>query len=121
MLTAFAQGSAISLFAGGDSNFAFLSGILSATATAVHGVSSPLFKRWTGRDHLTGWEEMLRTGIGVILGAGWYNVAMGYSPNEKQLVITTVAYTFLSFYEGRRDVNKANWILIVPGTKPIKG
>ena len=37
---------------------------------------------------------MLRTGIGVILGASWCNVAMGYSPNEKQLVITAVCLYF---------------------------
>lgn len=88
---------------------------LSAVATAIHGLVTPLFKTLTGgRTQLTWGEEMCRTFVAII-GAGGVAKAFGDDTILKNLTFLALLYSFLTYADpARRDLNHADWIPVFP-------
>lgn len=99
----------------GNLNYGAIAAGLSATATAIHGLVTPIFKKITGgRMHLTWGEEMCRT-FTAIIGAGAVAKAYGNNSIFDKLVFLSLLYGFLSYVDPhRRDLSRADWIPIFP-------
>jgi hypothetical protein len=92
---------------------------LSALATAIHGLISPLFKRVIGQQQLTWGQEMCRTFMAIIT-AGCIASAYGNNSILNGLFILSVIHGFASYKDAsRRNLNQADWIVVFPSyTQP---
>lgn len=87
---------------------------VSALATAIHGLVSPLFRQLIGRNQLSWGEEMCRTFTGII-GAGCIAKAMGNNSVLEKLMPLAFIYGFITYADpSRRDLSRADWMPIFP-------
>jgi len=91
---------------------------LSALATAIHGLITPIFKSLTGKTQLTWGEEMCRTFIAII-SAGAIAKAYGDNTILSNLTGLALLYGFLTYaHPQRRDLNTTDWLPIFPKFVP---
>ena len=87
---------------------------LSALATAIHGLVSPLFRKVIGHQQLSWGEEMCRTFFAII-GAGCIASAYGNNSILRDLFVLAVIHGFVSYIDpARRDLNRTDWIVVSP-------
>lgn len=102
------------IFTGRPSDAA-AAGILSAIATAVHGLVTPLFKNLTNNKLELSWaEETCRTLIGFIV-VGYISANFGNSAILYNHRFLTLAWSLISSLQpSRRKLDSANWIIVIP-------
>jgi hypothetical protein len=91
----------------------FAAGAISATASAVHSLLTPLFNHLNeGRD-LSWAGEMARTFTAVVV-TNFLIESYGFQIRSQTLWLNALIYSFLNRDTQRRDLNSANWIVIFP-------
>ena len=116
MVTGFVVSAMVDIVFGAALGSSFVGAALAATATAVHALITPLFKKMVGdRQQLTWPEEMLRSGA-AILGTGALATCLGqyaYLPLV-DLRVSFLVTGFLNLFAHHRNVNDSNCIFPMP-------
>lgn len=107
----------------GEKKFSLMAGLLSASATTISSLVTPLFRGQAAQqpnstDAIIG--EFARTSLGII-GTGLISIFLGRIPNVPCETVTGALNVFLAI-QGLKggDLSKANGILVVPGLYPIR-
>ncbi len=94
-----------------DVKLGLMGGILSLTATAIYGLVTPLFKRYTGATQLS-WEgEMCRT-MTALISTGCIAQALGDRSIFQNLARTGIIYAVYNFDASRQSLNNISWTLV---------
>jgi len=92
---------------------------LSALATAIHGLVTPLFISVTGKTQLKWHEEMCRTFFAII-GVAAIAKACGDNAILSNLPFFALLYGFCNYADqSRRDLRSTSWILIATRYVPV--
>jgi len=112
MICAFGAGTISRTILKNDLRVGLFAGVLSAIATATHGLVTPLFQRIIGhRNQLTWGQEMCRTCIGLITMA-YVAAAFGDISLINELVVYGFLYGFVNFADdNRKDLRSTNILL----------
>lgn len=114
MVYAFAGAFVMEVIFTGDPKFGALAGAVSGLATAVHGLVTPLFKRFVNGQDLTFGEEVCRSFVAVII-AGSIAAACGHASILQKLSFEAIWCVLLTYMQPSRcSINSTAIIPIFP-------
>lgn len=108
----FALSFVIRTIATNDFRLGLIGGCLSVTATAIYGLVTPLFKRYSKTSYLSWQGEMCRT-LAAIIGAGLIGQYVFRDRSIlRNISISGIIYGILTYLDpNRRNLNQTNWVI----------